>query len=485
MLKWIQGGISAVTGLAEPEYGKEYIHSVTERLRGKQPYREVTREDLCWKAPDFTNVETATFYFSDAHKGITGFAQIIHSNLLGMRTAAQFTFRIFNALDPESLNLWTSTKLENFRIEGPNFYADDLSIELSDDGKTYHFVSNVCDLSRVDLYFTRCTPGVKAGDDPTTYYGENVDEPWGTMSHYFWPRNLVHGTINLKIEVPQDEENDDEEEEGEEEEENSENNDGNENNNDDEDGNVEEEEEEEEEDASDSEDSDDESSSDYDYDSDYEEIEKVYRDETIEFSEETPCYGMFVKAFQGMKPHHAAKAWNFAVSHSDQNSVVLMEFITPKSYGNTKISIGIITDKDSILSVTIDNDYQHLNPEVDEVGWDVPNDIKVVFNGFSSKLTDEQIKNEDSLTENDKVTAVFEGPLNNLVERVDVMGELPGFVKKIVSGVAGTKPFIYQYADENFTLQIGNGEKKKCFGWVEVTFISKSDTVTEESYDEN
>ena len=468
MLKWIQGGISAVTGLAEPEYGKEYIHSVTERLKGKQPYREATRDDFCWKAPDFTNVETATFYFSDSKSGIIGFAQIIHSNVLGMRTAAQFTFRIFNALDPESLNLWTSTKLENFKIDGPNFYADDLSIELLDDDKTYHFVSNVCELSKIDLYFTRCTPGVKAGDDPTTYYGENIDEPWGTMSHHFWPRNLVRGTINLKIEVPQDEEEENSDEEAEEEE----------------DG-EEEEEEEEDQEEEESDDSEDEDSSDYDYDSDFEEIEKVYRDETIEFSEDTTCYGMFVMAFQGMKPHHAAKAWNFAVTHSDQNSVVLMEFITPKSYGNTKVSIGIITDKDSILSVTIDNDYQHLNSEVDEVGWNVPKNIKVTFNGFSSKLTDDQITNEDSITQKDRLTAVLEGPLTNLVERVDVMGEIPGFVKNIVSGVAGTRPFIYQYADENFTLQIGDSEKKKCFGWAEVTFISKSDKVTEESYNEN
>ncbi|CAL9735872.1 ceramide-binding protein Svf1p [Monosporozyma servazzii] len=461
MLKWIQGGISAVTGIAEPEYGKEYIHSVTDRLEGKQPYKEATRDDLCWKAPDFTNVETATFYFSDNKSGITGFAQIIHSNVLGMRTAAQFTFRIFNAKNPEELNLWTSTKLENFKVDGPNFHADDLSIELSEDGKTYHFVSNVCEQSKIDIYFTRCTPGVKAGDDPSTYYGDNLDEPWGSISHQFWPRNIVHGTMNLKIEVPQEDEDNDEANSGDEEED-------------------EEEEDEEEEEEEESGDSD----SDSDSDDDYDEVEKVYRDETIEFLKDDPSYGMFVKAYQGMKPHHAAKAWNFCVTHSEENSVVLMEFVTPKSYGGTKVSIGIITSKDEVLSVTIDNDYQHLDAEVDEVGWNVPKNLKVCFNGVSSKLTDEQVADKESLTDKDKVTAVLEGPLANLVVRVDVMGEVPGFVKNIVAGVAGTKPFIYQYADENFTLQVNDGKKEKCFGWAEVTFISKSDTVTEESYDE-
>ncbi|CAL9730771.1 ceramide-binding protein Svf1p [Monosporozyma unispora] len=481
MLKWIQGGISAVTGIAEPEYGKEYIHTVTERLEGKQPYREATRDDFCWKAPEFTNVETATFYFSDAKSGITGFAQIIHSNVLGMRTAAQFTFRIFNAKNPEDLNLWTSTKLNNFRVDGPNFYADDLSVELSEDDKTFHFVSNVCEQSKIDIYFTRCTPAVKAGDDPTTYYGDNLEEPWGSMSHQFWPRNIVHGTMNLKIEVPQ--EDDDEEDQSSS---GDENDDGKEEQEQEQEGEGDNEEQEDEEQEED--DEEESSGSDYDsdsdYDDDYEEIEKVYRDETIEFLEEEPSYGMFVKAFQGMKPHHAAKAWNFCVTHSDKHSVVLMEFITPKSYGSTKVSVGIVTSKDEVLAVCLDNDYQHLNAEVDEVGWEVPKNIKVCFNGYSTKLTDEQIADKESLTDKDKVTAVLEGPFTNLVERVDVMGEVPGFVKNIVSGVAGTKPFIYQYADENFTLQVNNSKKEDCFGWAEVTFISKSDTVTEESYDE-
>lgn len=49
MLKWIKGGISAVTGMAEPEYGKDYIHSVADRVKNKQPYRETSREDFFGK----------------------------------------------------------------------------------------------------------------------------------------------------------------------------------------------------------------------------------------------------------------------------------------------------------------------------------------------------------------------------------------------------------------------------------------------------
>ena len=75
--------------------------------------------------------------------------------------------------------------------------------------------------------------------------------------------------------------------------------------------------------------------------------------------------------------------------------------------------------------------------------------------------------------------------MNNLVERIDVMGEIPSFVKNIVSGVAGTKPFIYQYADpKSSTLQINGGEKIHGVAWTEVTFISESDVISEESYNE-
>lgn len=433
MLKWIQGGISAVTGIAEPEYGKEYIHSVTDRVQGKQPYRETTREDFFWQHPDHTNVETVTFYFSNLKTGVVGFAQIIHSNIIGLHTAAQFTFRIYDSHDRENLNLWTSTKLENFRIEDANFYADDLSVEQSEDGTQYHLVSKVNDQSLVDLVVTRLTPGAKLGDDPATYYGDNLEQPWGSMRHVFWPRNTCVGEI--KVKVPKKGKK--QEQEGETA------------------GNEETEETEETEDL---------------------------EDRTLTFKKEDPSYCMFVMAFQGMKPHHAAKAWNFMFFHSEKNTVVLMEFTTPKSYSNTKVSIGIITSDRDILGVTYNNSALHMNQEVDSVGWNVPQYIRVELNGLKAHIKDEEVSQDK---DEHKIKALVEGPLENMVERIDVMGEVPNFVKNIVSGVAGTKPFIYQYADaENFTFQLDDKEKCKGLAWVEVTFISETDVVTEESYDE-
>ena len=43
-----------------------------------------------------------------------------------------------------------------------------------------------------------------------------------------------------------------------------------------------------------------------------------------------------------------------------------------------------------------------------------------------------------------EVTAVMEGQLEKRLDKVDVMAEVPKFVKQFVAGAVGTKPYIYQ-----------------------------------------
>lgn len=403
MLKWIQGGISAVTGIAEPEYGQEYIHPCTERVKGKQPFHVTSTKDFEWRNPDYTNVETSTFYFTDLETGYTGFAQVIHSNIIGLHTTAQFTFRIYHKENTDD-QIWTSVKLENFRIEGTNFYADNLSIVMNEEGTEVQFKSTVDENVEVDFTIRRAVDGVKVGEDPSTYYGDDVTQPWGSMRHVFWPRNHISGKIAAKNEET----------------------------------NV-----------------------------------KI----DLQFSEEKKHYSMFVFAMQGMKPHHAAKSWTFLNFQSEDYTAVLMEFTTPKSYANTTVNIGIVCDTKNILSVTVDNDAEYIDSEVDSVGWPVPKEISVSFNGINADIKDDDVESADPFN------TIVKGKLDNLVERVDVMAEIPTFVKNIVSGVAGTKPYIYQFFDD-FELTIKDQESKG-FGWCEITFISESSEVEESAYDEN
>lgn len=377
MLKWVQSGLSAVAGTAEPEYGREAIHPITESVGGDVPvYRETTDKDFHWQHPSFTNVETQVFYFTDLVQGYVGFAQIIHSNVMGVHTTAQFTFRLYRR-DGDTItdSIWTSTKLENFRNEGPNFYADDLSIELV--GDEYTLKSAVTQESVVDSVVKRLTPGVIFGKDGCTFYGDDVAEPWGSMRHLFWPRCNVAGTIKSPS--------------------------------------------------------------------------KTY---------EIKGYTMFVMALQGMKPHHAAKSWNFLNFQSENYSAVQMEFTTPKSYANTKVNVGMIASNDKILHATVNNVVNHKDQAVDEVGWNVPKSIEFNF-------VDKDESNEE------KVIATVNGELEDLIERVDVMAEIPQFVKNIVSGVAGTKPYIYQYSNK-FKIDLKEeGVVEEGFAFNEVTFISE------------
>lgn len=375
MLKWVQSGLSAVAGTAEPEYGREAIHPITDTVSNKSKcYRETTIEDFGWIQPTSTNVETQTFYFSCLKTGYLGFAQVIHSNVMGVHTTAQFTFRFYNFKGKQEDNLWTSTKLEDFRCEGSNFYANGLSIELDKDNTLYRLKSSVNKDSVVDLTMVKLVPGVIFGDNGTTYYGDDLANPWGSMRHLFWPRCSVTGTVQSG--------------------------------------------------------------------------DKVF---------EIEGYTMFVMAMQGMKPHHAAKAWNFLNFQSESYSAVQMEFTTPRSYANTKINIAILTSNNKILSCSVNNEIVHENAEVDEVGWPVPKSITFNFDGVND--------------ENKKVVGKVYGDLKTLVERVDVMAEIPQFIKNIATGVSGTKPYIYQFCND-MDIEI-EGTKESGVGYNEVTFISE------------
>lgn len=379
MFKWVQSGLSTVAGTAEPEYGREAIHPVTDAIHAGEVdvYRPTTSKDFEWATLSSTSVQTQTFYFTDLDAGIVGFAQIIHSNIMSVHTTAQFTFRLHRVApladgnapvdvvkatsDPKTASIWTSTKLTNFRTDGPNFYADFVALELDQETDTYTIRSSVNEESLVDLKVQRLSPGVVFGHDGITKYGDNKDEPWGLMRHVFWPRCKVEGTIT----TPSD-------------------------------------------------------------------------------SIKITGYSMFVMALQDMKPHHAAKAWNFINFQSRHYAAVQMEFTTPKSYAATKVNVGLIASDSAILHASIDNAIEHQKAEVDEVGWPVPKSIEFKY---------------VSANEKEPVTvATVKGPLDVLVERVDVMAEIPQFIKSIVTGVVGTKPFIYQYSNE-FELEFNSPEK--------------------------
>ena len=140
---------------------------------------------------------------------------------------------------------------------------------------------------------------------------------------------------------------------------------------------------------------------------------------------------MYSFALQGMKPHHAAARWNFANFQGPNYSAIMMEFTTPASYGTTLVNVGGIVKDGEVLTAGCDHEAVHTAVKNDaENEWPEPSAVKFTWKG-----------NE---TDAKPVSAVVEAALGECADRVDVMAEVPGFVKNIVAAAAGTKPYIYQ-----------------------------------------
>jgi len=174
---------------------------------------------------------------------------------------------------------------------------------------------------------------------------------------------------------------------------------------------------------------------------------------------------MFVMALQGMKPHHAAAKWNFVNFQGPHHSAIMMEYITPPSYGSTVVNIGGIVKDDEIIFANASGSATHTKIKGDaESGWPEPEDVKYQWLG----------KTKDGKA----VEAVLEGPLDTRMDRIDVMEEVPGFVKNIVAAAAGTKPYIYQFSprDHPLSLKLKIGDEnitEEGSLFTEATFISE------------
>lgn len=108
-----------------------------------------------------------------------------------------------------------------------------------------------------------------------------------------------------------------------------------------------------------------------------------------------------------------------------------MEFTTPPSYGSTVVSVGGVVKDDKILYAGSTNTATHLETHTDsDNDWPEPKSIKFTWDGKGK--------------EDNELHAELEGSLGKRLDRIDVMYELPGFVKSFVGSVAGTRPYIYQ-----------------------------------------
>ncbi|KAI9832228.1 MAG: putative cell survival pathways protein [Phylliscum demangeonii] len=379
--------LAHVAGTQEPIYGPSAIRSVADQAESSAtPYTESTRDDLRWAAMDSTCVETQTFYLT-ADAGHIGMAQVIYSNVAGLRTTCQFNTKIFFPPDADQRRpiLWSSDPLEHhgFDADGLSFFADGVAVTLSEDGTSYTIKSAVNENSVVHLTVTQAAPGFQVAGNGTTYFGTDAQNPWGKMRHVFWPRNRVQGTI-------------------------------------------------------------------------------ITKDGPIDFAGRA----LFIHGLQGMKPHHAAARWNFIDFQSPTYSAVMMEFVTPPSYGSTVVNVGGLARDGQLIMAGPRHSVVHANVHEDEAAnqWPEPHALQLTWHGQTR--------------DGQAVHATLEGSVAPRADRVDVMAQVPTFIKNIVGGVAGTRPYIYQYV-RPMSLKVRVGAEKEAVEeeeqgvlFSEATFIS-------------
>lgn len=139
-----------------------------------------------------------------------------------------------------------------------------------------------------------------------------------------------------------------------------------------------------------------------------------------------------------------------------------MEFTTPASYASTLVRVsGIATDGKLLVANTNAGDVKHTASKKDvDNDWPEPTAASYTWEG----------KTEDGK----QITATLEGSLGDRLDRVDVMAEVPGFIKSIAATAAGTKPYIYQFLPK-LTIKVKVGDEVKEEEGVlftEATFIS-------------
>lgn len=232
--------------------------------------------------------------------------------------------------------------------------------------------------------------------------------------------------------------------------------------------------------------------------------------------------GMFVHAIQGMRPNLVASKWNFCNFQSqDLGGVqaIMMEFTTTSDYGGASaggqtksgsesagresmtVNIGSITVGGELVAVTaatrgskssssdpskgsqssvkhldriLDNDTGYLAPQSIQFTWEGP---QLTSTGGDRKGDTSKLVRASTKVELGKPYPVSEA--KGLVDKVDVLAEIPYMVRKVVNYVAGTKPYIYQTlnpASLSLTVPAGDhavdGQKVEGSLFEEHTFIS-------------
>lgn len=154
--------------------------------------------------------------------------------------------------------------------------------------------------------------------------------------------------------------------------------------------------------------------------------------------------GLYIDAVQGLVPYKSASNWNFLCFQSLTTSLLCMEFTTTEEYNRTTVTTWCSTKN---------------------------NQVKTVGSSINGKIVQFKATTKDNKTGYNYPTQIafpmgFVEQNLRLVNRYDIMGELPSIMKGLAGNIAHIKPYIYQYC------QASDYGEEKGISVVESTFIS-------------
>lgn len=366
------------------------LHPVSER---SDHFGKLETGDLEWACSGGFVTETQTFYHFLEDETIV-LCQVIHSSIGLWYPTVQFTCKIYNPKTKETI--WRSLNVTNFVTPPPGLdkrscKADQFSVTFKPSAdltypESYTIRANLSDDLQISLDVSRPTsvPGFKVGNGPKggfSYFGDK-DKPEGYVVHRFWPRTAISGHI-------------------------------------------------------------------------------IHKGQAIT----AMGMGMMVHAIQGMRPNLVASRWNFATFQSnvhDGVSAIQMEFTTLETHGRrgpgsggVTVNVGSLVLGGKLAVVTAETKWPdeeqpeesrivsratHVNPVRDpDTGYQQPSTLVFQWAG-ESLLGDCPGNISASLT----VDVGNPNSPKGLVEKVDVLAEIPYVIKTVVN-LAGTKPYIYQW----------------------------------------
>ncbi|OBZ72195.1 Survival factor 1 [Grifola frondosa] len=371
------------------------FHPVSEAFEPSEMFGELEPKDTEWVCPGGFAVETM-IYYNILEDGTSLMCQVIHSAVGVWYPTIQFTCKMYNPTTKETT--WKSVNITNFVTPPPGLdkrssKGDQFSIihksnPDSDTAESYAITAKLGDDLQISVTASRAAnmPGFKLGKGPkggTSYFGTDTEKPESYVLHKFWPRDYMTGVV-------------------------------------------------------------------------------VHNGKIIE----AKGPGMFVHAIQGMRPNLVAARWNFAHFESEQHggvSAIQMELTTTETYGRkgpgsgfVSVNVGSLVLGGKLAVVTAETKWPdealpdgvgvmsravHSKTALDpDTGYDAPTELVFRWAG-PSIVPDAQGAIDATLT-------VDVGPPDaskGLIEKVDVLAEIPYVIKTMVNYVAGTKPYIYQW----------------------------------------